>query len=76
MSKIEKKLTLVERKTKVKSFQMNLENEWQLPEFAKPKHTFIPIGRTFPQSHCTKNPIYVCPEMKLRGLAPRIGLPI
>ncbi len=44
----------------------------------------------FNSSHCTKNPIYVCPEIKLRGLVPnsyihvsvsdlyihRIGLPI
>jgi hypothetical protein len=26
--------------------------------------------------HCTKNLIYVFPDMKLRNLVPRIGLPI
>jgi hypothetical protein len=60
------------------------------------KNIWSPIGNGFPRKlhgscrHCTKNPIYVLPEMKLCDLAPnscihvsvsnlyipRIGLPI
>ncbi len=32
--------------------------------------SFVPRIREFPHPHWTKNPIYVFPEMKLRGLVP------
>ncbi len=53
-------------------FANNLQKEFQNPFFEKFLHLFH-YGLLSPQVHivhCTKNSIYIFPEMKLRGLDP------